>query len=43
MITSYLEEEKIELRNIRGHPAFAERFIGTFKDELNKRIENDER
>ena len=42
-ITSYLEEEKIELHKTRGHPAFAERFIRTFKDKLYKRIENDEK
>ena len=34
MITNYLEEEKIELHKTRGHPAFAERFIRTFKDKL---------
>ena len=43
MITSYLEEEKIELHKTRGHPAFAERFIRTFKDKFYKRIENDEK
>ena len=43
MITSYLEEEKIELHKTRGHPAFAERFIRTFKDKLYKRIENEEK
>ena len=37
MITSYLEEEKIELHKTRGHPAFAERFIRKFKDKLDKR------
>ena len=42
-ITSYLEEEKIELHKTRGHPAFAERFIRTFKDKLYKRIQNDEK
>ena len=42
-ITSYLEEEKIELHKARGHPAFAERFMRTFKDKLFKRVENDEK
>lgn len=39
----YVEEEGIELYRTRGHPAFAERFIRTFKDKLFKRIENDEK
>ncbi len=43
MITSYLEEDKIELHKTRGHPAFAERFIRTFKDKFCKRIEKDEK
>ena len=43
MITSCLEEEKIELHKTRGHPAFADRFIRTFKEKLYKRIENDEK
>ena len=43
VITSYLDEEKIEIHRTRGHPAFAERFIRTFKDKLYKRIENDEK
>ena len=42
-ITSYLEEEKIELHRTRGLPAFAERFIRTFKDRFYKRIENYEK
>ena len=37
----YVEEEGIELYRTRGHPAFAERFIRTFKDMLFKRIEKD--
>ena len=40
---SYVEEEGIKLYRTRGHPAFAERFIRTFKDMLFKRIENDEK
>ena len=43
MITSYLEEEKIELHKTRGHPAFAERFIRTFKDKLYKRLKTIQR
>ena len=43
VITNYLDEEKIEIHRTRGHPAFAERFIRTFKDKLYKRIENDEK
>ena len=39
----YVEEEGIELYRTRGHPAFAERFIRTFKDMLFKRIEKDEK
>jgi len=39
----YVESEGIELYRTRGHPAFAERFIRTFKDKLFKRIENDEK
>ena len=33
----YVEGEGIELYRTRGHPAFAERMIGTFKDKLFKR------
>ena len=36
-----VEDERIELYKTRGHPAFAERFIRTFKDKLFKRVEND--
>ena len=39
----YVEGEKIELYRTRGHPAFAERIIRTFKDMLFKRVENDEK
>ena len=38
-----VEGEGIELYRTRGHPAFAERFIRTFKDKLFKRVENDEK
>ena len=40
---AYVESEGIELYRTRGHPAFAERFIKTFKDKLCKRVENDEK
>ena len=39
----YVEDEGIQLYRTRGHPAFAERFIRTFKDKLFKRVENDEK
>ena len=39
----YVESEGIELYRTRGHPAFAEAFIRTFKSKLFKRIENDEK
>ena len=39
----YLEKEKIEIHRTRGHPAFAERFIRTYKDMLFKRVEADEK
>ena len=39
----YVESEGIELYRTRGHPAFAERFIRTFKDKLFKRVEADEK
>jgi transposase InsO family protein len=38
----YVDDEGIELYRTRGHPAFSERFIRTFKDKLFKRIEADE-
>ena len=40
---NYVESEGIELYRTRGHPAFAERLVRTFKDKLFKRIENDEK
>ena len=30
----YVDDEGIELYRTRGHPAFSERFIRTFKDKL---------
>ena len=39
----YVEGEGIELHRTRNHPAFAERFIRTFKDKLFKRVEHDEK
>ena len=39
----YVEGEGITLRRTRGHPAFAERFIRTYKDMLFKRAEADEK
>ena len=39
----YIEGEGIELYRTRNHPAFAERFIRTFKDKLFKRVEADEK
>ena len=42
-ITDYLDEEKIELHTTRGHPAFGERFIRTYKDMLFKRVDADEK
>ena len=39
----YVEGENIELYRTRGHPAFAKRFIRTFKDMLFKRVEADEK
>ena len=39
----YIEGENIELYRTRGHPAFAERFIHTYKDMLFKRVEADEK
>ena len=40
---NWVDSEGIELYRTRGHPAFAERFIRTFKDKLFKRIEKDEK
>ena len=42
-IIEYLEGEKIEIHRTRGHPAFAERFIRTYKDMRFKRVEADEK
>ena len=42
-IIEYLEQEKIEIHRTTGHPAFAERFIRSFKDMLFKRVEADEK
>ena len=39
----YVEGEVIELYTTRGHPAFVERFIKTYKDMLFKRVEADEK
>ena len=43
LFKEFVEGEGIELYRTRGHPAFAERFIRTFKDKLFKRVENDEK
>ena len=40
---NYLETENIEIHKTRGHPAFAEGFIRSYKDLLFKRIEHDEK
>ena len=42
-VIEYLEKEKVEIHRTRGHPAFAERFIRTYKDMLFKRVEADEK
>ena len=42
-IREYFKKEGIELHTTRGHPAFAERFIRTFKDMLFKRVDADEK
>ena len=42
-VIDFLKDEKFELHRTRGHPAFAERAIRTFKDSLYKRVENDEK
>ena len=39
----FVEGEGIKLYRTRNHPAFAERFIRTFKDKLFKRVEADEK
>ena len=38
-VIEYLEGEKIEIHRTRGHPAFAERFIRTYKHILFKRVQ----
>ena len=38
-----LEGKKIEIHRTRGHPAFAERFIQTYKDMLVQRFEAHEK
>ena len=43
VIKEYFDKEKIETHQTRTHPAFAERFIRTFKDMLFKRVEADEK
>ena len=42
-VIEYLEGEKTEIHRTRGHPAFAEHFIRTYKDMLFKRVEADEK
>ena len=42
-VIEYLEDENIEIHRTRGHPAFAERFIRTYKDILFKRVEADDK
>ena len=39
----YVKSEGVELYRTRGHPAFAEVFIKTFKSKLFKRVEADEK
>ena len=39
----FIEDEGIELYRTRGHAAFAERAVRTFKDMLFKRVEADEK
>ena len=43
VIKEYIESQKIEIHRTRTHPAFAERFIRTFKNMLFKRVEADEK
>ena len=40
---NFIEDEGIELYRTRGHAAFAERAVRTFKDMLFKRVEADEK
>ena len=42
LFEKYFTENKITVHYSRGHPAFAERFIGTFKAMLDKRIKPDQ-
>ena len=42
-IQTYLEDEKIEHRRTRAHPNFSERAIRTFKDQLDRRVEADQK
>ena len=43
LFKEYVEGEGIELYRTRGHPAFVERLLRTFKDKLFKRVEHDEK
>ena len=43
VLKEYFDKEKIETHQTRTHPAFAERFIRTFKNMLFKRVEADEK
>ena len=43
VLKEYFDKEKIETHQTRTHPAFAERFIRTFKSMLFKRVEADEK
>ena len=38
LFQKYFTENKITVHYNRGHPTFAERFIGTFKSVLDRRI-----
>ena len=38
LFEKYFAENNITMHYSRGHPAFAERFIGTFRSMLDKRI-----
>lgn len=40
---SFVEGEGIELYKTKFHPAFAERFVRTFKDMFFKRVEANEK
>ena len=42
-VIEYFEGEQIEIHRTRGHAAFAERLIRTYKDMLFKRFEADEK